>query len=530
MKKTLILGAALSFVSGMAFAAAVDVGSDLQVLWDDYIVDTAQTTAARVLHRPEYAGDVIKHDLPWEGDGCNYHCIFKDGDIYRMYYNGFSIGAYRKQPYPFKPSGVRICYAESKDGIHWTKPKLGLCEFNGSKENNIVIDKTIHGALDNFYVFKDPNPDCPKDELYKGITSYECKWPEDKPLPYGMKRHRRSKIDDGVKRDNLPFIRGLVIFSSPDPFNFKFNRGITADGAFDTLNIVIWNKYEKRYYCYCRGYHRVETDRNGDLSVRDIMVTTSDDGKIWTKPKLIDFGPDAEDYALYTNVVQPYPRNDKIWVGFPSRYVERKAWTPNYDRLPGVAERKERMKRHVRYGLTLSDTVFMMTRDGKTFQRDDEAFFRPGPQNRWNWVYGDCYPAAGLLVPTAEPEGAQDKYSMYFYEGHWMGEAEILKRYTIRQDGFVSRQAPYRGAKVVTKPLVFTGKELLINFSTSARGRMFVTVRSEDGRMLKSIELFGDQVDRPVDFEKDELASFAGKSVTLEFEMSDADLYAFRFR
>jgi len=111
-----------------------------------------------------------------------------------------------------------------------------------------------------------------------------------------------------------------------------------------------------------------------------------------------------------------------------------------------------------------------------------------------------------------------------------MGEGESVYRYTLRQDGFVSRQAPYAGAKVVTKPLVFAGKELLINFSTSARGRMFVTAHDDFGRSLGSVELFGDQVDRVVDFEKDELASFAGKPVTLEFEMSDADLYSFRFK
>jgi hypothetical protein len=30
------------------------------------------------------------------------------------------------------------CYAESRDGIRWTKPELGLVEFKGSSQNNIV--------------------------------------------------------------------------------------------------------------------------------------------------------------------------------------------------------------------------------------------------------------------------------------------------------------------------------------------------------------------------------------------------------
>ena len=39
------------------------------------------------------------------------------------------------------------CYAESRDGIHWTKPELGQHEFNGSKRNNIIIDRKILADL-----------------------------------------------------------------------------------------------------------------------------------------------------------------------------------------------------------------------------------------------------------------------------------------------------------------------------------------------------------------------------------------------
>ena len=84
---------------------------------------------------------------------------------------------------------------------------------------------------------------------------------------------------------------------------------------------------------------------------------------------------------------------------------------------------------------------------------------------------------------------------------------------------------------MVTKPLVFSGSELQVNFSTSSRGRMFVTIRDESGRSIRSVELFGDKVDRPVDFaDNGKVADFAGKAVVVEFDMSDADLYAFRFQ
>ncbi len=185
---------------------------------------------------------------------------------------------------------------------------------------------------------------------------------------------------------------------------------------------------------------------------------------------------------------------------------------------------------HPRYGLVLTDCVFIFSRDGQSFFREDEAFMRPGPENPDNWVYGDCYPAR-TLVRTPSPLGGDDELSIFTFDRHWSGLASNLNRYRLRQDGFISRRATYAGQKVVTKPLVFAGSEMLVNFSTSARGRMFVTVKDEAGRSISSVEMFGDKVDRPVDFASGgKVADFAGKPVVVEFDMSDADLYSFRFR
>ena len=52
----------------------------------------------------------------------------------------------------------------------------------------------------------------------------------------------------------------------------------------------------------------------------------------------------------------------------------------------------------------------------------------------------------------------------------------------------------------MTKPIRFQGSELTLNFSTSARGFVYLTIRAEDGKELHSTELFGDKVDRVVGF------------------------------
>ena len=79
----------------------------------------------------------ITHDAPWEGNFSGYHSVFKDGDLYRMYYRGWQVPVLADR---LDLSAVRnLCYAESDDGIHWRKPELGLFEFGGSKANNIVV-------------------------------------------------------------------------------------------------------------------------------------------------------------------------------------------------------------------------------------------------------------------------------------------------------------------------------------------------------------------------------------------------------
>ncbi len=505
----------------------LEIGSRREGFWGDYLVDTATTTAMRRLHHPEYVGPVMMHDEPWEGDGCTYHNVIEEDDFYRLYYSAGAIGRADPSTNPDfpTPNGRRICYAESRDGLVWTKPNLGLCAFQGSTENNIILDaESIGGPWDNFMAFKDSNPDCPPEERYKAVAFLKAP-----PVP-----GPEQPVANFTTHPELRIHDSLWCFLSADGIRFRlgwriYKREETGSGyAFDTLNVAFWDPLLKEYRLYIRGYHRNPGERNGNVSVRDIRYATSPDFRTWTKPQLLDFGG-AEDYPLYTNVVMPYPRAPHIFVGFPSRYVQRPAWTPNYDRLPDPVNRRWRMEHgEPCYGLATTDCVFMCSRDGFCFHREDEAFIRPGPEGNDNWVYGDAY-LGRMLIETQAPQGADPELSLFIKGGYWQGFAGHLDRYRIRLDGFVSRHATYAPQRVVTKPLVFTGEELRINFSTSARGYVRVAIRDELGRKAASYELFGDATDRVVDFAEGAVAEFAGRPIVLEFEMSDADLYALRF-
>ena len=480
-------------------AEVLSIGNRREVFWDDALVDNQKTTATLKMHNPQPREVVLEHGAPWEGDGCDYHSIVKDGDLYRLYYL-----AQECIPVPPRKRGKVLAYAESKDGLHWVKPNLGLCEFNGSKENNILLDEAI-ARFDGFFVFKDQNPACPPDEVFKGVS-----------------------VDD---RDGW-----LWCYTSADGIRFKKAWQMTDQGTFDTLNIALWDPLAGVYRCYIRDFHTASGEdfprpRKARVhlasGIRDIRWMESKDFKTWTKPVQLDFG-DAEDFQLYTNVVQSYYRADHMFIGFPSRYVERKVWTPNYDQLAGAERRKARVAKRSRYGLALTDCLFMSSRDGKRWNRRDEAFMTPGPEGEYNWVYGDCFPAVGMIeTPSALPD-APNELSIYAFDNHWAMKATQWRRYALRIDGFASYHATYKPCKLVLKPFRFEGRELSVNFKTSAAGSIKIALHG-GGRTIQSCELFGDSLDRRVPFEKGDVASFAGLPVTMEITMSDADIYSFKF-
>lgn len=486
-----------------------------QLLWDDAVVDEAASTAERRLHEPSFAETVLVHDAPWEGDACNFHNILADrddnGPLYRLYYLGWTMeegASWKRTGLVPPPHGVCVCYAESRDGLVWTKPALGLRDFEGSRENNVILDKPTDDCGE-FFVFRDDNPACPPGERYKGLSA--------KVPPQGP--------------------RALRLFTSPDAIRFEFSRTLSVEGSFDSLNTAFFDLRHGLYHLYFRGIHRNDGERNGDCLVRDIRHTVSADFRSWSAPERLRFltgdgSAEGEDYPLYTNCIEPYMRDPTVLVGFPTRYVEPRGWTRNHDFLPDLENRRAKSNHKppwtLREGTALTDCVFAWSRDGRTFRREDDAFLRPGPERHRNWVYGTDYPARGL-VRTPGWRGGADELSLYLPEGHGDGEPTVLDRYTLRMDGFISRHAPYAGARLVTKPIVFQGGEMRLNFSTSARGRVRVALRGDGGRTLESVELFGDQVDRPVPFEGGDAAQLAGRPVVIEFDFFDADLYSFRF-
>ncbi len=466
----------------------IDIGGRRELFVDEYLVEKRDGVELR-LHAPIPGQVVLVCDAPWEGSGCGYETFFRDGDLIRMYYIAGDLT--NADGTKMASRAIYACYAESRDAIHWTKPELGLFDFNGSKRNNIVWSGP---RLDNFTPFRDSNPDVPPEELYKAVA-------------YGP--------------------GGLLAFRSRDGIHWSplADGPIITKGAFDTQNNAFWDPLRKHYWCYIREFHD---------GIRDIRASTSPDFRTWTVPEPLQF-PGAPDEPLYTNQVQPYYRAPHLFLGFPTRYVERTFSQAAMQALPDPEHRRRRMKFHPRFGTAVTDALFMTSRDGRTFHRWDEAFLRPGPQRRNNWVYGDCYPGLGLLETPGDDSTAPPQLAFYVGEDHWKGPIRI-RRYTLRIDGFVSLHARQKSGQCTTRPLLFQGKRLTLNFATSAAGSIRVELQDRDGKPWPSFaladcdELFGDTPDRTVTWKENaDVGSLAGKPIRLRVVLSDADLYSLQF-
>ncbi|MFQ5810589.1 MAG: hypothetical protein ACE5JM_13315, partial [Armatimonadota bacterium] len=225
-----------------------------------------------------------------------------------------------------------------------------------------------------------------------------------------------------------------------------------------------------------------------------------------------------------------------IFLGFPTRYLDHE-WAESTKALPQPERRRLVASSNRRLGTALTDGMFMSSRDGITFSIWPESFIRPGLRTTHGWFYGDNYQNWGLVETQSHIDGAPDEISIYVTEAARHPRGNRLRRFTIRVDGFVSVQAPLSGGEVVTKPLVFSGSALEINFSTSAAGSIRIEIQDESGTPIPGFALdectliFGDALDRTVPWKDGtDISKLAGKPVRLRLELRDADLYAFRFR
>ena len=490
----------LLFVPCVGLAAdPLDIGTRRELFVDGVLIESLDG-ARQVLHHPTPREIVMTMNKPWEGNACGYMTLIQDGDVYRLYYRGANV-RYTETSYKMTRPQV-YCYAESPDGIHWTRPNLGMIEFANSKDNNILFSEDTWGRVaHNFSPFLDTNPKVPAEERYKALGGGPLQ-----PL----------------------------VSSDGTHWKIASEKPVITDGAFDSQNIAFYDNVRGQYRAYQRAF------RKG----RDIKTETSPTFfEDWTPAEWLEYTP-SRGGELYTNQITPYHRAPHVFLGFPTRYEDR-GLTPSTKYLPQWKFRQLRMKKSEREGTAVTEGLFMASRDGKNFRVWEEAFIRPGPRTQNAWFYGDGYQALNLVeTKSSLAPDAPNELSMYSTEAGKQNDRGIqLRRYTLRLDGFVSVAAPMAGGTLTTKPITFDGTRLTLNVSTSARGGVRVGALDAEGKPVDGYTLddcpwiYGDFLDRIVEWKRgdgvDDLTTdvspLAGKPVRLVFELKDADLYSLKF-
>ena len=454
-------------------------------------------------HEPVKRNIALECNDVWEGVHNGYATVIKENDTYRLYYRvgGQSGFVYKTD----NPELGAVCVAESTDGgITFKKKHMGKFKYNGSKDNNIVFWRDNGGNLDTFTVFYDNNPDCPKEEKFKGLA-----------------------------RDSGTDILDLYI--SADGYDFEYAQRIILGGIFDSYNTVFFNNETRMYNMYFRGYHRIDgtspagyNDVNPTNDIRDVRLGVSKDFRNWEFIDYIKFEESRKNIQLYTNQISRYYRDEKTLIGFPVRYLDRANDKENFKHMPNYEKREEMIEKYGRGGTAFTDCAIMTSTDGINFNIRSKAFMNPGLESSTNWWYGNCYTVYGLIeTPTDDDENKE--ISFYMGENYRVKNVDF-RRYTVRLDGFFSWYGD-SDAVVVTKPFVLENDKMFINFKTSALGGLGIELLDQNGVPIegyKSYTIFGNSTNRPVEFLKP-LNDLLGKNIKIKFTLNDCHLYSYTF-
>lgn len=458
----------------------LQLADNRELFIDSYLIEKLDGVK-QVLHHPHNEGVVMKFEQPWEGNFCGYSTIIRDGDIFRLYYRG------GRESGADGNNNEVTCYAESEDGLHWKKPDLGIYTIDESAANNVILAGAAP-ASHNFTPFLDTNPHAKPAERFKAIG--------------------------GIRPG------GLVAYVSADGIHWKRLRdeAVFKTGVFDSQNVAFWSESEQRYICYFRTWS--DGGFTAAKGYRSVSRTTSRDFINWTAPVKMNFGNTPAEH-LYTQQTSPYFRAPHIYLAIGARFMP--------DRQVATEAQAAALHIDPGYYKDCSDAVIMSSRGGSSYERTFmESFIRPGIGLE-NWVSRSNYPVLNV-VQTGPAE-----MSVYVNE-HYAQPTAHIKRYSLRLDGFASLNAGLEGGVAITKPFKFRGKELEINYSTSAAGSVRIVILDEKndpvpGYTLNDAqEIIGNEIKRVVSWnENEDVSRLAGKTIRLKIYLKDADLYSLKF-
>ena len=473
--------------------AVREIGSDKQLFVDEDMV--AGTSGVEFTLNPARRAErVLTATEPWESSGVGFCSFVREGALFRMWYGAWqydeSIRGHWMQ---------RLCYAESKDGIHWEKPRLGQYDFAGSRKNNIIsvgYCGYAHGAT----VFVDPNAASPSEKFKMVFGDFY------RVYPYaGCPRH--TTVSGAVSPDGIHW----TSVNTP--------HGVIMPHGTDTQNVVFHDNRIAKYVIYVRHNH-YRTDRDGKrIGSASRRVSRAESVDFTSFPGALEIlAPDDQDpggkwgCGIYNTAATLYPFAPGLYLFFPTI---------------------------MQHDTGLCTIHFATSRDGVHIERRfREPYVLPNPgarrlgkQTAYTAYMGPGMVRVGDEIWMYGPE--QDVP----HDGAWYGQRVPggVQRFVQRLDGFVSIDAGRETGVVTTPTFVLRGKAIELNVdATLAPSESSLTVEvldaagkplAESGRICEN----GVAV-RPSWRGRAGLHELMGQPVRLRFRMRYAKLYSFQVR
>ncbi len=459
----------------LGMAAPARPAPDRRLFADTALIQRSSGVSLR-LHPPRKTGEkVLQADRPWENATLNWFTVLKDRGVvdrrarFRMWYECYDV--------PGWPTAddTSFCYAESRDGVHWTKPDLGLTEYQGSRANNILFRQVGSGAS-------------------RSRVHGSCVWID----PVAPPAERYKAVSQGIWQDRQPphQVAGMV---SPDGIHWtRLPEPICAAFA-DSQFTGYRDAAQGRFVLFGRAAGNVGRSESAEFGsfppLRRVLAADA---------------ADPPNSNLYNSAVSRYAG---LYLLFPSLY----------DRRPGAD--------------TL-DIRLAVSRDGVRWMRPDRdrPFIALGPPGAWD--SGSLYIGQGLIEEGDEVwlyySGSPLKHQEAELENLVAcKQPRAYSRVIIKRDRFVSASAGSEGGRLETTPLTANGGVLTLNAAVRLGGSVRVALLGADGEPLKGrglaecIPLTGDGLSLPVRWRGAAgPAAPAGTTVRLRIELQDADLFA----
>jgi hypothetical protein len=485
---------------------ALDV-SDRKQLFIDRRFIAAEHNVTLTMNPPQKLGIVLEKSEPWEVGPGGYFRVVEDGPTFKLYYSSY-----------LTDGGKGLCYAESTDGLRWTKPALGLVEVNGSRDNNVIYGDNAVDAT----VMLDPHDPDPS---------------------------RRFKMFRSLMADD-PARAGVYASYSADGLRFT-EAGRVLPMWPETSIIADWDERVGRYVVFLRVFFRDGQNqrRVGRLETDDLLkpwpFTPTEPLRSPPSPENIqqvlatDEAGDGPWCDLYTGGAHIYVEAQDIYLMFPTPF---RHFTPQHQPFFRFEPGND-------YGMI--ETQLAVSRDGVAWSRPDRRpYVPPGLPDEWDrWM---------TMMGVGMVRRGNHLYQYYWSTGRLHDGGVLRPEYdglvpsrsaigALRQrlDGFISADFPYGprdsaaggGGTLTTPPLVFSGTHLRLNVDTGGMGAAFVELRDPaTGAALPGFaaadceEVGGNFTDAAVRWRgRADLSALAGRPVVMHVAANAAKLYAFQF-